>query len=261
MKLVSTTLIAAALLAGGSAHAIPLPPFDPGGSAAGIGWNGNAVLSFSPNLIGFVNASQTTVSPLSPASVTATKSSTNERYYRSAAVDAPIQSGTADFDGTTVSLKSVSANGGVLLTAEEEGYVTTGGSLSLTNWRIDLDTKRVYVSMVGANGVGTIDNLHMWNVSAVSGQTSFAAYSGVNTLTNEFTGLAITADAFNLMSVSLGLTKEGRDVMSTVTNFGKISTVASAVPEPSTFVFAGLGLVLMALASRRNRSGSGSLRP
>lgn len=260
MKFVSTTLIAAALLAGGSAHAIPLPPFDPGGSAAGIGWNGNAVLSFSPSLLAIINAGSMDLSPVSPASVTVTKS-TNGRY-RAASMDAPIQSGTAAFDGTTVSLNSVSAAGGALLTAEDDGdFVTKGGSLSLTNLRIDLDTKRVYVSMVGANGVGTIDNLHMWNVSAVSGQTSFAAYSGVNTLTNEFTGLAITGEAFNLMSASLGLTETGRYAMATITSFGKISTVVRAVPEPSAPLLAGLGLALMALASRRSRSGSGSLRP
>jgi hypothetical protein len=266
MKFAHKKLIAAVALAvAGAANAAPLT-INAGGSLTNQGWtlsglNGNASLVFSRSLIGALNAGGVQLAQVSPATLVATVGSTGK--YTSASAAAPIQSVTGSFNGTTISVSGVSSAGGALMTTVDDDFTTTGGSLSLTNLRLDLTTMRVYASMVGGNGVGTVNDLYLWNAGAISGATSFAAASGLTTVVNEISGLTITANAFSLFSRALGLTEAGDAALSKVTDFGKISssisvtmaqTVTPPIPEPSTYALMGLGLAAIGLAARRRRA-------
>ena len=115
-------------------------------------------------------------------------------------------------------------------------------------------------TLIGANGVGTVNDLYLWDIGLVEGATSFNINGSTSTVTstNILSGLKINANAFSLFSQSLGLTQAGNDALATVTDFGKINSVitanVAAVPEPSTYGLVGFGLAAMGLVARRRRA-------
>lgn len=244
------TASAANLVVGGTSSV-------PGFTLSGL--TGTGTLSFSTTLIGALNAGGVQVAQVDPAIVTSTKRTNGKYATVSAAAPVSDLTYTAGAGGLTVN--QVGTIGGALQTAEPDDFTTTGGSLAITNLRVDLDAKKVFATLTGGNGVGTLNNVYLWDITTITGPTTFAAVAGTQTAVNELTGLKINAAAFNLFSQSLGLTQPGNDALATVTDFGKIvstvsltATATPAIPEPSTYAMMGLGLVGMGLVARRRRA-------
>ncbi|MFT3855954.1 MAG: PEP-CTERM sorting domain-containing protein [Aquabacterium sp.] len=226
-------------------------------------WDGGiASLAFSDLLVGALNIANIGVSAIGPGVLTDADV---------VSVSAPIQSLTGVFD--TIESKftatQVSTTGGAVMSASallpsgKKNSATTGGSLALTNLTVDLTTSSVYATLVGGNGVGTLDRQLIWHYHAIEGATSYQIFPySADYKDNKLFELTITPEAFDLFSRSLGLTAFGKSSMAGITDYGVISSSMEAfaipdvphVPEPSTNVLMGLGLSGLAFAARRTSS-------
>ncbi|MFT3855956.1 MAG: PEP-CTERM sorting domain-containing protein [Aquabacterium sp.] len=153
--------------------------------------------------------------------------------------------------------------GGATMTASatlpngKKNFATTGGSLTLTNIKVDLTTQSIYANLTGANGVGTLHNQLIWNYGAIEGPTTFGFVAPTVELSNRLSQLTITTEAFDLFAQSLGLTAFGRSAMAAITDYGVLNSYIAidtpVIPEPSTYMLMGLGLVGMGMAKRQTR--------
>lgn len=252
-------VVAAAFVAAGAANAADLT-LTTGGSVTDQGWTvsgltGSGTLSFSPLLLQALVAGSVAVEGVAPA-VATIDGSLFDGVYNSVTAAAPITSLTGSFDGTTVTVNQVATAGGALQTAYEDGFTNTGGTLAITNLRVDLGAKLVYADLEGGNGVGLKQNIALWNIANISGPTSFTAVEGTITSVNELTGLSITSEAFGYFTQSLGIIEGGLGVLASITDYGSISstitvTATPAIPEPSTYALMGVGLLGVSLVARR----------
>src|SRR5690606_30204842 len=119
---------------------------------------------------------------------------------------------------------------------------------------------------IGANGVGTLSNVHVWAAQASEGELSFPLLGGTPSSTT-LSGLQITSGAFDLFSQSLGLLTIGHAALSSITDYGSLTLtvqnvtltppVEPPIPEPSTYALMGVGLVGIGLMARRRRAHQG----
>lgn len=214
----------------------------------GLTFIGSGTLTFSAELTSALDAGKVSVSPFGAAVGTILKDS--DGLYSQVSVSAPLTSLT--IDTSTNRVVGATTAGGLTQVVPVLKSVSSGGSLTVTDLNVDLANKRVYATLIGGNGVGTLTNFYLWDIGSITGST---AISGPGTFSTTLSGLSITAGGFNKFSQSLGLLSLGKSALSGVTDFGTITSVIGTpplIPEPSTYALMGLGLMGVALAARRH---------
>ena len=237
---------AAALLAIGIAQAasVVIPV---GSNYGGIQLEGVGSLNFSADFLSALDTYKASVAGYGAAVPAITKDT--DGYYTQVSVTAPITSLT--IESTSGVVLAATTAGGATQTAPFLKSVSSGGSLTVTDLNVDFANKVVYATLIGGNGVGTLTNLALWNIGAITGTTSV---TGPGTFFNAtVSGLTITSNGFNEFAQSLGLQSLGKAALSGVTDFGTI-TIAPGIPEPSSYALMGLGLVSVVFAIKRRQA-------
>lgn len=222
--------------------------------AGNITFSGSGTLTFSQDLLDALNTASISAINYAPATsnIVGTAGS-----YTTISASAPMASMLLNTD--TLAVTGVSTKGGMSLTAPGAiKSISTGGSLTVTDISVDLTSKTVFATIIGGNGVGTLNNFALWNYANLTGPTT---YAGPGNYTDDITGLSLTSTGFTVFSQALGLGSLGKAAMQGITDYGSIHSVlntklviAPSVPEPSTYALMGLGMAGIAVAARRRKA-------
>ncbi|MDE1999618.1 MAG: PEP-CTERM sorting domain-containing protein [Burkholderiales bacterium] len=251
MKFAIKSIVAAAAFVAAGAASAAATTVNVGDTLGGLQLGGGAgVLSFSVDLMSALDIGQVTVSSYSPGTASVTKDSFGS--YSNVSASAPITSVTVDT--ATNNLLSVATAGGATQTSPVLKGVSIGGSLTVSDLNVDLANKKVYATVIGGNGVGTLSNFYLWDI--VKPVTTEQFIAGNNRTLSAISGLQITSGGFNTFVQALGLLPLGKGALQSVTDFGTITTTMTVtpVPEPATYALMALGVAAIGVAARRRRA-------
>ncbi len=251
MKFAFKTIVAAAALAAAAASQAAVIELTEGQSYKGLTASGNATLEFSQQLLGALDAGQIVIQPF--GSVVPNITFDQDGFYLGAEITAPLRS--ASIDTATDNVVGAGTTGGAILTATALKGISNGGQIIVSDLEADLTAKVIRAHVVGSNAAGTYSFdqvIDLWSVTNIVGSTLIA---GPGTYINELNGLTITAQGREVMINSLGLIKGGITALEGVTDYGRVTStiVATAVPEPSTYLMMGVGMLAVGVAVQRRR--------
>ncbi len=234
MKVAFKSLIAAAaFIAAGAASAATVTVTLGHTVYKGHTLSGSEVLTFGADANSWLDVLKASVTANGASTVVTTKDS--DGYYSSVAMSAPLAS--LNVDGVTDDLQSAAGTGGITVTAPVLRAISSGGTVTITDLNVDLNTKTVYATVIGANGVGTAVNVALWTLDTVLGPTNIALPSngsGQFNLTAQ--GLHLTANGSTLVTSALGLGSLGKAATAAISDFGSIamSITSTAVPPQAS---------------------------
>lgn len=231
MKVAFKSLIAAAaFIAAGAASAATVTVTLGNTVYKGHTLSGSEVLTLGPDANAWLDTIKGTVAANGAGVVTATQDA--DGFYTDITMTAPLVS--LNVDDANDNLQSLAGSGGITLTAPAMRYISSGGSVTLTDLNVDLNTKTVYATVIGANGVGTLTKVALWTLDTVLGPTNIALpANGGGTFNLAVQGLHLTADGTTKVVSSLGLARLGQAALAAVSDFGSISmTLDSVVTLP-----------------------------
>lgn len=212
--------------------------------------SGAGKLSFSADLMAALDTGHVSVASWAPG--TAIGSKDVDGFYTEVSASAPITSVVVD--STTHNLLSIATAGGATQTSPVLKGISTGGSLTVGDLNVDLANKKVFATIIGANGVGTLSNFYLWDI--INPVTTESFIAGTNRTLSTISGLQITTAGFTAFSTALGLQSLGKGALATVSDFGTITTTMTVtpVPEPSTYALMALGMAGIGFVARRRRA-------
>jgi hypothetical protein len=214
----------------------------------GFSYQGNLKLSYGPEVMGALDVAHGSVSSYGGGVATAVKDT--DGFFVDVAQTGVITSMT--LDGTSGNVEGYTSSGGVTWNMGAVKSVSTGGTLTLTDLSVDFRNNMVFATLIGANGVGTINNFHLLDINGLTGPSGGTPcpVSGACTYPQFTTAsLSLTGEGMAKISQSLGLLTLGRSGFGDPWSFGTLST--APIPEPSTYVLMGIGLVGVLVARRR----------
>lgn len=162
--------------------------------------------------------------------------------------------------------------GGFTLSLAQDpgGFISTGGSLTLSHLSINLAQRLIYADMAADHGIGELKHQAIWTFANVTGTTSLDEQPGalgamgmndcpggcnLGELPNfKFTlsGLSLTNGVMDVYARSLGLTANGIVALGSITNQGSLTI--SGVPESSTLLMMTMGLLGLGWQGKRQRA-------
>lgn len=247
--------------------------------------NGVFSFQFSPMFIAALNTAKVSLGEEGPAVVLADHNSITR--LRSAKLAAPVTSLTGEFVGGQALIEQVTSVGGMTLSTIKNGATNGAGFLKISNLQLDLAGGAVLADISGGNGVGSLSGFQLWNYTAVTGPTSYAApdFGGVLDPffmrevrgSNGFTGLFASQQSLDMIAQALNLNAIGRSSLTFANDplrgqgegFGSLTfnfsvwmngpvSVALAVPEPSSCAMLAVGGLCAAWFARRRQAGQPS---
>jgi hypothetical protein len=235
----------------GSAQAYPVAPVVvPSGTFyGGVGpLEGGLDLSYGADFRAVMDILYGTVTAYGQGTLSSSMNANGE--YTQLDQFTPITAMTID-TGTS-SLVSYASTGGMTLVAPAQPGLSIGGAITVTDLSVDLSNKAVYATLIGANGVGTLNNVQLFDFSSAA-VGSLPGWVCIPEASCSYppltvTGLSLTSGGYNLISQSLGLASLGKAALAAVSDFGVLTTVP--VPEPSSYLLMGVGLVGMVIRRR-----------
>jgi hypothetical protein len=228
MKIAFHCLAAAAFIMAGSAHAATVNVDVATNSYKGLKLSGSETLTLSSDVLEAMDTSRMTAIANDNAVATVTRDT--DGYFTVIQAKTPITSLT--IEDTTDQAQSTTGKGGLAISSLPIKAVSSGGSLTITDLKVDLVTKKVYATLIGANGVGTLTNYYMWDATTIT-PVALPVGNGQSSNSVVVSGLRTTTDSFNQLVKALGLITLGKSAFQGVTDYGYVTVKVDAATDGS----------------------------